>query len=195
METLEFLCSELISSVDSRAEFAASKFKEYGFSGLEALRTLYNSSDDDTRWWVIRAFSCFETISEVIPDLQKGMRDTSPDVRQAAALSLIHKPWPSSALILIEGISDKDPLVARLSSCALAALGKDVSVSLLEVLENGKLTARLEAIRALAEITDTKTIPAIMKYLDDDSALIQYWSKEALEKMGVGMIYLDPSRD
>lgn len=194
MEALDFLCSELISGDDTRAECASIKFKEYGFSGLEALRILFKSSIPDHRWWVIRSISSFELSDEIFADLLTGLEDNWCEVRQAAALAFLHRPSLAAAPALIERLSDSDPLTARLASYALCELGRSVSNNLLVVLNNGKLTARVEAMRALSEIKDTRTISEIMKFLEDDSALVQHWAKEALDKMGVGMVYLDPSK-
>jgi len=50
----------------------------------------------------------------------------------------------------------------------------------------------VEAVRALAKIGDQRAIPALFEALDDNSALIEYWASEGLEKMGVGMVFYKP---
>jgi HEAT repeat protein len=50
----------------------------------------------------------------------------------------------------------------------------------------------LEAARALAEIKDPRAIPGLMKALETDSALLQYWVGNGLDKLGLGMVYLKP---
>jgi HEAT repeat protein len=51
---------------------------------------------------------------------------------------------------------------------------------------------RTHAARALALIGDTSAIPALFKALEDDSAMVQYWVEEGLERMGVGQVYFKP---
>jgi HEAT repeat protein len=58
-------------------------------------------------------------------------------------------------------------------------------------MESGSHIARLEAARALASIGDTRAIPALFDALDD-SALLEYWANEGLERMGVGMCFFSP---
>jgi HEAT repeat protein len=52
--------------------------------------------------------------------------------------------------------------------------------------------ARIQAARALALIGDTRAIPELFNALDGDSALLEYWAGEGLEKMGVGMVFFTP---
>jgi HEAT repeat protein len=59
-------------------------------------------------------------------------------------------------------------------------------------MQKGEHVARLEAVRALAKIGDERAIPALFDALDNDSALIEYWASEGLEKMGVGMVFYKP---
>jgi HEAT repeat protein len=59
-------------------------------------------------------------------------------------------------------------------------------------MQKGEHITRLEAVRALAKIGDDCAIPALCEALDDNSALIEYWASEGLEKMGVGMVFYKP---
>jgi HEAT repeat protein len=74
----------------------------------------------------------------------------------------------------------------------LAAIGSPAVESLIQVVEEGPHLARLEAARALAKIGDTRSIPVLFNTFDQDSALVEYWANEALEKMGVGMSFFKP---
>jgi len=47
-------------------------------------------------------------------------------------------------------------------------------------------------MRALAEITDHRAIPALMAALDDESVMVQHWAEEGLERLGLDMVYLKP---
>ena len=64
--------------------------------------------------------------------------------------------------------------------------------ALLDLLETGLQAVRLETARTLAMIGDTRAIPALFNALDEDSALMEYWANEGLERMGVGMAFFKP---
>ena len=52
---------------------------------------------------------------------------------------------------------------------------------------------RIEAARALAFIGDSRAIPYLFQLLNEDSMILDYWANEGLDRMGVGMIYVQPS--
>jgi len=89
-------------------------------------------------------------------------------------------------------LSDEDALTRRLAGDALVAIGSQVIPQLLDAMQNGEHITRLEAVRALAKIGDERAIPTLFEALDDNSALIEYWASEGLEKMGVGMVFFKP---
>jgi HEAT repeat protein len=53
-------------------------------------------------------------------------------------------------------------------------------------------TARIQALRALAEIRDHRAIPVMMQVMGEESALLQHWAKEGLERLGLNMVYIKP---
>ena len=93
---------------------------------------------------------------------------------------------------LIAALNDSDRLCASLAADALVSIGAAAVPALLAVLENGKPAARIEAARALALIGDTRAIPAFFKTLEGKSTLVEYWAREGLERMGVGMAFFKP---
>ncbi len=190
MTELDSLCAELTCGDDERAEKAAGCFPEFGAAGLQALRRLIKAQNADERWWAVRAMAGFEIGTTI--DLLEALQDKSSDVRQASAMAFCHHPDPRAVLPLVQVLDDPDPMTARLASNALVQIGADATLALLNVLINGKQSARLEAVRALAEIKDTRAIPGLMKALETDSALMQYWAGLGLDKLGVGMVYLKP---
>jgi HEAT repeat protein len=155
------------------------------------LRKLLNASQADTRWWAVRALAA-------LPDpaapamLAQMLADPDLTVRQCAALGLRLRPDPQAVDALRAALSDDDPLLARLAGDALAASGALAVPGLLEIMQNGSQAARLQAVRALAIIGDTSSIPALFEALDEDSAWIEYWANEGLERMGVGMMFFKP---
>jgi HEAT repeat protein len=189
---LGLLLAELVSGNDECAERAAIQFSAFGSTGINALKPLLISNETDVRWWAVRALAGFEQLDEIIPELVAALEDESDEVRQAAAMALCHHPWPQAVPPLIQALSDPDTMTARLASNALARIGLEATPALLDVLKTGKGSARLEAARALAEIKDPRAIPGLMQALETDSALLQYWVGNGLDKLGLGMIYLKP---
>jgi HEAT repeat protein len=192
MTELDTLCAELTCGDDARAEQAALRLPEFGLAALPVLRELFKAQDDDVRWWGVRALAGFGNQADITPDLLTALEDKSEDVRQAAAMAFCHHPSPQAVPALILALADADPMTAKLASNALILVGKAATPDLLAVLANGLPSARLEAVRALAEIKDPSAIPGLMKALETDSALMQYWAGIGLDKLGVGMLYLKP---
>jgi HEAT repeat protein len=62
----------------------------------------------------------------------------------------------------------------------------------LEVPKDAPQRARINALRALAEIVDYSTIPTLMAALEEDSVMMQHWAEEGLERLGLNMVYLKP---
>lgn len=159
---------------------------------LRGLETLLASPSADTRWWAVRALA-------EIPDgktpglLVEALQDEDPSVRQCAALGLRLHPNTGATLPLAAALEDEDHLVRDIAAEALTEIGKPAVPVLLEVLENGSRASRLCSVRALAKIGDLRAIPALFTTLDGDSALMEYWASEGLERMGVGMAFFPPS--
>jgi HEAT repeat protein len=192
MTELGLLLAELVSGNDERAERAAIQFSAFGSTGIDALKPLLISNETDVRWWAVRALAGFEQLDETSPELVAALEDESDEVRQAAAMALCHHPRPQAVPPLIRALSDPDTMTARLASNALARIGLDATHALLDVLKTGTGSARLEAARALAEIKDPRAIPGLMQALETDSALLQYWVGNGLDKLDLGMVYLKP---
>jgi HEAT repeat protein len=189
--TLHDLLIELTSGDDRRAEAAASSVSSYGSNALAILGPLLHSSEADFRWWAARGLA--ELMDERAGAyLIQALADENLSVQQCAALSLSKRPDPRAVPALVEAMASKDALLARLAANALACTGAEAVPALLDVLENGSQPMRLEAARALASIGDQRSIPALFKALGEDSALMEYWANEALERMGVGMMYFNP---
>ena len=51
---------------------------------------------------------------------------------------------------------------------------------------------RIHALRSLAEIRDHRAIPVMMQVMQEDSALLQHWAQEGLERLGLDMVYIKP---
>jgi HEAT repeat protein len=191
MKDLTFLIGELKSGDDQRAEAAVHKIHEHGDAALPFLSPLLESPDADLRWWATWAIAGFRSPETTIL-LRERLRDPDPTVRQGAALGLRQQPDKEAIPDLIACLDDEDPTLVHLSAAALAAIGEEAVPVLLELLDRATLSTRLEILRALAAIGDERSIPALFQALDDESALVEHWASEGLEKMGVGMQFFKP---
>jgi HEAT repeat protein len=185
----------LNSGDDERAEAAAAGIAalpqpQLG-EALAQLSTWLSSPDTDTRWWAVRALAAIH--NERTPRLLlQALGDPQAAVRQCAALGLRFHPEPKAVEPLIQALSDEDQLTAALAADALVEIGEPAVPALLEVMASAPQAVRLKAVRALALIGDQRSIPALFAALDEDSALLEYWASQGLERMGVGMVFFTP---
>jgi len=191
VNTLQKLLSDLTSGDETLAENAVAALTAFGEDALPPLLELSRSPDTDTRWWAVRtlAQSPHCQTEWLIPFLTG---DPAPEVRQCAALGLAGKADESAIQPLVQALSDADGMVGSLAATALVKIGSAAVPSLIEVVKNGVQSARILALRALAEIRDHRAIPVMMKVMEEDSSLLQYWAQEGLERLGLNMIYLKP---
>jgi HEAT repeat protein len=187
---LEALLADLTSGDETRAEGAVPGLVDLGAEAFPALRDLLNSADADHRWWALRTLA--QSPQAQTEWLLPFLNDPVPDVRQAAALGLSGHPAETAINPLIRALSDADSMVSGLACNALVEIGKPAVPALLEMSKDVPQMARINAIRALAEIADHSAIPTLMAALEDDSILVQHWAEEGLERLGLNMIYLKP---
>lgn len=190
MFSLQDLLSDLTSGSETRAERAVPKLIDLGEEAIPALLDLTRSSEVDHRWWGLRvlAQSPHSQAEWLVPFLN----DPAREVRQCAALGLAIKPDESAIQPLVQALSDQDSMVSSLAVNALVKIGKDAVPSLIEIVKNAPQSARIHALRALAEIRDHRAIPVMMKVMEEDSALLQHWAKEGLDRLGLDMVYIKP---
>ena len=190
MPDIDELLADLTSGDETRAENAVPGLVELGEEAFPALRDLLESPDADQRWWALRtlAQSPLARTEWLLPLLN----DSAAEVRQAAALGLCSHPDETAIRPLIRALSDADSMVSDLARNALVVIGKPAVPSLLEVPKGAQQRARINALRALAEIVDYSTIPTLMAALEDDSVMMQHWAEEGLERLGLNMVYLKP---
>jgi HEAT repeat protein len=182
--------SDLTSGDESLAEQAIPALIALGDTVIPALMDLTRSPDVDSRWWALRtlAQSPLSRTEWLVPFLN----DPAPEIRQCAALGLAEKPDVSATSSLVRALSDEDSLVCNLAANALVKIGKDATLSLIEIVQSAPPSARVHALRALAEIRDHRAIPIMMIVMDEASALLQHWAKEGLERLGLDMVYMKP---
>ena len=188
---LQALISNLLSDDDNIAVAAVDDISALGTTALPALYTLLESPNPNERWWAIRVLSAIPD-PDVPPRLRDALHDPDYTVRQCAALGLSQQPDIGSIPDLVERLNDDDRLVARLAADALIAIGGPSVTDLIDSLEYGPQSSKVEAARALAVIGDTRAIPAMFAAWEDGSALIRHWVEQGFERMGVGMQFFKP---
>jgi HEAT repeat protein len=188
--TLERLLEDLVSQNEARAEAAIPQLVEMDAEAIPALLDLTHSPDVDQRWWALRALA--STPHARTEMLIPFLNDPAPEIRQCAALGLALKPDESATEPLVRALSDDDSM---LSSAAVPALIEAVkSRPATEGSGEGKRmqSQRIYALRALAELRDHRAIPVMMQVMQEDSAFLQHWAKEGLERLGLDMVYIKP---
>lgn len=201
MSALQDLLQDLTSGNETRAEEAVQSLISLDQEAIPALLDLTRSSDADHRWWGLRvlAQSPHAKAEWLVPFLN----DPAREVRQCAALGLAIKPEENATQPLVRALSDEDSMVSSLAVNALVKIGKAAVPILIDVVkprpdgqsrDEGQATqsARIHALRALAEIRDHRAIPVMMKVMEEDSALLQHWAKEGLDRLGLDMVYIKP---
>jgi len=191
VSNLQELLGELLSGDESRAENAVPALIEFGEDAIPALMDLTRSPDVDSRWWAIRTLAQSPLLQTewLIPFL---LNDPAPEVRQCAALGLGTQADESSIQPLVTALSDADSMVGNLAMHALVKIGKGSVPSLIECVKSKSQSARILALRALAEIKDHRAIPLMMQVMDEESVLLQHWAKAGLERLGLDMVYIKP---
>jgi HEAT repeat protein len=184
------LLAELTSGDDTRAENSIPAIVELGMAAIPELVKLTQAAEVDSRWWAVRALAAspLTRTDDLIPLLS----DSASEVRAAAALALCNHPHENAVAALVKTLSDEDPLTAGLAGNALVKIGNPSVPSLLEVMNEAPTGIRIIVLRALSEIRDHRAIPVMMKSLSEESAVLQYWAQEGLEKLGLDMVYVKP---
>jgi len=191
MPLLQDLLDDLISGDEARAEAAVPLLIDVGTDATTALKKMSKSKNVDARWWSVRTFGqspqCpIEWLTTFL------IKDPAPEVRQCAALVLSMRPDEKGTQSLVQALSDDDGMVVSLAVKALVNIGESAVPLLIQTVENSRQSARIHAMRALAEICDHRAIPVMMRVMGEDSSLLQYWAKEGLERLGLDMVYIKP---
>jgi HEAT repeat protein len=190
MSELDDLLVNLTSGDELRAESAIQPLLDLGEEAIPGLLDLLQVDDPDQRWWAVRVLS--QSHHARVEWLLPVLNDPDVEVRQAAALGLGSHPCEAAIDPLIQALGDPDSMLATLAMHALVANGKNAVPALLAVPSDAPLSVRIHVIRALAEIQDHRAIPALMSALEEDSALLQHWAEEGLDRLGLNMVYLKP---
>lgn len=181
--------TELFSGDEERAHAALEKVSA---TDVPELVEAASSASPENRSWAVAALGAIHEPAAVNALLTLTV-DPDPEVRAAVFYALGQQRVPEAITPLMFALSERSPYLARLASEALIQIGAPAVPTLCEALDREVETAvRVNLARALALIADTRSIPALFRALDDDSAIVQHWADHGLEKMGVGQVYFRP---
>jgi len=107
-------------------------------------------------------------------------------------MGLREHPTAGALPALISALQEKDRILSRLASDALAALGSSAIPELQKAIRSSDPAVRIQAVRALALMKEPGTIGALFSVLEDPSSLVTYWAEKGLEDLGVGMVFFEP---
>ncbi len=190
-DPLNDLLEAIVAGDDTAAEQAALALGQLGDTALPALQELLASRERDRRWWAVRALAAVGTPGAAAA-LVAALEDPDADVRAGAVVGLADLRPAQAIAPLVARLSDPSAYVARLVADGLAQFGQPAAEPLIATLEKGDAAARAGAARALCAIQPQEAIPALCAALDDPSAAVTYYAEEALERMGVGMVFFQP---
>ncbi len=185
------LVVDLTSQDELRAEAAVAALTDQGEPALDATLPLLESPSSESRWWAVRVLAAIRTPRSAAA-LTQSLDDPDPLVRHAAAIGLRIQPSIQAAPALVSRLGDRDRLMARLSSDALAALGAPAVPHLHRALLSSDIGTRIYTARALASMHDRSAIPDLFTALDDPSPIVEHWAQRGLDSLGVGMVFFAP---
>jgi Uri superfamily endonuclease/HEAT repeat protein len=176
---------------DDSREAAALALGRHGAEAVASLAALLVTGNDDTRWWAARALA--ETGGDVaVSALVRVLDDPEPDVRACAALALGSLRAGEAASNLASLLEDESAFVASVAADALSMIGEPAVGPLAVKLEAENHHTRLLAVRALGRIRSQAAIGPLFGVLEDSSYLVRHYAHEALEALGVGMLFFAP---
>jgi HEAT repeat protein len=148
--------------------------------------------DAEARCWASAALAGLPG-EEATHALLTAAADPDPMVRAAVLHALGRRRAVEAITALLFALADPSPHLTRIAGDALIQIGAPAVPALAEALDRETAPAvRIALARALALIADTRSIPALFRALDDESALVQHWAEQGLERMGVGQVYFKP---
>lgn len=191
MDEFEPLLLELTCGEDPRAWVASEAIASSHAPPFTELDELLERGNSDERWWATVTLARIDD-ERARQCLIRALDDRDMSVRQCAALGLRNHPSDEAIPALLRALRVPDSMLSRLAADALAALGEPAAPVLVEEMRSGQGHARVEAARALADMRQPSTIPALFQALDDASFLVAYWAEEGLHRMNVGMLFFSP---
>ena len=190
-DKLTTLLQILATGNEEARESAALALGQLGPEAIDPLAELLTVDDADTRWWAARALAEVGGVAVVDP-LTSVLTDPDPEMRACAALALGRVGEGQAAPGVAVLLADESAFVASIAADALSMIGEPAVEPLAQMLADERPHARLLAVRALGRIGSQNSISPLFGALGDPSYLVRYYAQEALEALGVGMVFLKP---
>jgi len=188
---LDDLIDVLTSGDEESREQVALALGRFGPEAAAPLARLLYERDVAARWWAARALA--ETGGQAaVQALSGALADADPDVRACAALALGRTGEGSAVLPLAGALADESAFVAGVAADALSMIGEPAIEVLAGRIEDKSSHVRLLAVRALSRIRSEKAIAPLLAVQEDPSYLVRYYAREALEALGVGLVFVAP---
>ena len=188
---LDELLDILTSGDDESRETAALALGRFGARAVEPLVALLAEDNADARWWAARALAEIGG-QDAVAALLSVLADPDPDLRACAALALGHTGEASAAPNLADCLDDESAFVASIAADALSLIGDTAVDALAAKLAANSPHTRLLAVRALTRIKSERAIGPLFELLEDPSYLVRHYAHEALEALGVGLVFVAP---
>jgi HEAT repeat protein len=118
--------------------------------------------------------------------------DVDPDLRACAALALGRIGDGQAAPALAARLADESAFVASIAADALSMIGEPAVQALTSVLDGDNPHQRLLAVKALGRLRTQQVIGLLLGVLEDPSYLVRYYAREALDALGVGLVFIKP---
>jgi HEAT repeat protein len=180
----------ILASADENArEAAALALGRFGTLAIEPLAEMLVTGDADARWWAARALVEVGGDGAIEP-LIGALTDPDPDVRACAALALGRLGDGAAAPALVARLTDESAFVAGIAADGLALIGEPAAEALAEALTHQDAHVRLLAVRALSRIRAQSAVGPLFGALEDPSYLVRYYAQDALEALGIGMVFM-----
>ena len=176
---------------EGQRDSAASALALLGDGAIVPLRQLLGTGDADQRWWSARGLAAIDGPTSVTL-LIETLSDCDPDVRACAALGLGTLAAAEAVSPLVHRMADENIYVGRIAGNALIQIGKPAIPALIKALDSTSPAIRGGAARALVAVPSHDAIPALVSALSDESAIVTYYAQEALERLGVGIVFVKP---
>jgi HEAT repeat protein len=185
------LAAALLEGSDEQREEAAIALGRLREQALTPLAELLAGRQSEGRWWAARALAEVGGV-EAVRLLVDALDDADADVRACACLALGRIGDGQAAAALARKLADESTFVAGIAADALSMMGEPAVATLAACLESEKAHTRVLAVRALARIKSEAAIGPLCGLLEDSSYLVRHYAQEALEALGVGMVYFSP---
>ncbi|MCA9871994.1 MAG: HEAT repeat domain-containing protein [Caldilineae bacterium] len=186
----ETFLAAIESGDDESTENAVQALYHNGDGSLDRLLEMTSSSDDDVRWWAVRALSNAAEENQqqrtlVMPVLVQALTDSDDSVRCLAALSLGQLHATSAVPALMVLLADPSGWVRGAAADSLAMMGEAAVPALGSALHDDREGVRVRAAYALHKIRSIAAARWLFPALNDPNPVVHTYVYETLDDLGL----------